>query len=534
MSATTDRRRRHRTSSDDHDRRSRPTEQHRQTSVPAGASSPLIFEHPPPERPNVRVTSRPIVPDAPPPLESRAHAQFAGPGATSSHAPTAAIHVRPPIPPDLIQEFDDRQPEYTRTPQPPTIYVRPPRSPSPQLTPTAFVPAPPRREPSPEWYTRPTTRPPAPIPPAPEYIRPPTRPPVPEPEPVTIVRPAMPVPAPILPHQPRGILRRDSEPRRHRRPSGSGPIPVVRVESPTPTYEGRGASPHRLPPWTLPGPEPPAGGWYDAQGWSGDRPYDREPSWKSWRPSEEPRGSSSGRPRKGSQGSGPRPPEGIRSPPFVRSPPAERQRQSSSFVSNDPFKIQTPLRRRRYVESMEDEVPLNFDSIPLPGEERTSTDESSAEGETVVSPLEDGEGKIGSQVTSDHGSQQSGAGSKSSMLSSTPIAQITDYVIPVVPFIFTTLLGQAYVLVMLRLPLLYFTRVARIFEEADLSVGDLKHMALEAGLKSRGKTSSRYELEFQVQETPRYQTLKTTWGGFIDSVMQEWTTFNVISVLLLP
>ena len=120
------------------------------------------------------------------------------------------------------------------------------------------------------------------------------------------------------------------------------------------------------------------------------------------------------------------------------------------------------------------------------------------------------------------------------MLSSTPIAQITDYVIPVVPFIFTTLLGQAYVLVMLRLPLLYFTRVARIFEEADLSVGDLKHMALEAGLKSRGKTSSRYELEFQVQETPRYQTLKTTWGGFIDSVMQEWTTFNVISVLLLP
>ncbi|TFK20232.1 hypothetical protein FA15DRAFT_600104 [Coprinopsis marcescibilis] len=32
---------------------------------------------------------------------------------------------------------------------------------------------------------------------------------------------------------------------------------------------------------------------------------------------------------------------------------------------------------------------------------------------------------------------------------------------------------------------------------------------------------------------PAYLSLKMTWEGFIDSVLREWKTFNIISVLLL-
>ncbi|KJA18063.1 hypothetical protein HYPSUDRAFT_90259 [Hypholoma sublateritium FD-334 SS-4] len=101
-------------------------------------------------------------------------------------------------------------------------------------------------------------------------------------------------------------------------------------------------------------------------------------------------------------------------------------------------------------------------------------------------------------------------------------------------FVGKTLPRQIYLHLLLRLPSLYFSRVARIFEEADLTLPEIKKMALETA--SQGSPDSFDALSFESGITavpPQYQRLKTTWESFIDSVMREWKTFNIISVLLL-
>ncbi|KJA18069.1 hypothetical protein HYPSUDRAFT_45651 [Hypholoma sublateritium FD-334 SS-4] len=101
-------------------------------------------------------------------------------------------------------------------------------------------------------------------------------------------------------------------------------------------------------------------------------------------------------------------------------------------------------------------------------------------------------------------------------------------------FVGKTLPRQIYLHLLLRLPSLYFSRVARIFEEADLTLPEIKKMALETA--SQGSPDSFDALSFEAGITavpPQYERLKTTWESFIDSVMREWKTFNIISVLLL-
>ena len=102
-----------------------------------------------------------------------------------------------------------------------------------------------------------------------------------------------------------------------------------------------------------------------------------------------------------------------------------------------------------------------------------------------------------------------------------------------VDFFFVAFPKQIYLLLLLRLPSLYFSRVARIFEDADLSLPEIKKMALETA--SQGLTHE-YEIEmaFESPSVPAaYKRLTSTWEYFIDSVMREWKTFNIISVLLL-
>jgi len=100
-------------------------------------------------------------------------------------------------------------------------------------------------------------------------------------------------------------------------------------------------------------------------------------------------------------------------------------------------------------------------------------------------------------------------------------------------FIVKSIPREVYYYFLLRLPSLYLSRVGRIFEEADLSLPRLKEMALAT--TSRGKNA---QFDIQVFESnnvpPEYERLKTTWEAFIDSVMREWKTFNIISALLLP
>jgi hypothetical protein len=100
-------------------------------------------------------------------------------------------------------------------------------------------------------------------------------------------------------------------------------------------------------------------------------------------------------------------------------------------------------------------------------------------------------------------------------------------------FLLVTCPKQMYLYFLLRLPSLYFSRVARIFEEADLSLPEIKKMVLETA--SQGLTH-----EFEIQTAfesstvpPAYKRLTSTWESFIDSVMREWKVLNIISVLLL-
>ncbi|KDR70985.1 hypothetical protein GALMADRAFT_254612 [Galerina marginata CBS 339.88] len=100
-----------------------------------------------------------------------------------------------------------------------------------------------------------------------------------------------------------------------------------------------------------------------------------------------------------------------------------------------------------------------------------------------------------------------------------------------VTFLVATLPSQLYLHFLLRLPSLYFSRVARIFEEADLTLPEIKKMALETASQDKGKIDLHMFESSNVP--PQYERLKVTWESFIDSVMREWKTFNIISVLLL-
>jgi hypothetical protein len=87
--------------------------------------------------------------------------------------------------------------------------------------------------------------------------------------------------------------------------------------------------------------------------------------------------------------------------------------------------------------------------------------------------------------------------------------------------------NQVYLYMMLRLPAFYFGRVSKVFEDAELNMKHIRHMAVAS--QSQLKRS-----EWDDQTLPRpLQTFKATWHEFIESVVTEWKTLNLISALLL-
>lgn len=102
-----------------------------------------------------------------------------------------------------------------------------------------------------------------------------------------------------------------------------------------------------------------------------------------------------------------------------------------------------------------------------------------------------------------------------------------------------TLPRQVYLHFLLRLPYLYFSRVDRIFQEADLTLEEVKEMALQASAEDN-KTFQYNILDMGLYYhpegtnlSPAYQRLKSAWEHFIDNLMREWKTLNIVSVLLL-
>jgi hypothetical protein len=113
---------------------------------------------------------------------------------------------------------------------------------------------------------------------------------------------------------------------------------------------------------------------------------------------------------------------------------------------------------------------------------------------------------------------------------------LQDYILI---FVTDTIPRQIYLQLLLRLPHLYFSRVYRIFREAELTMGEIKEMALQATAEDN-KTFHHQMLNmgyyYHTETTklsPAYQRLKSGWEHFIDNMMREWKTLNIISVLLL-
>jgi hypothetical protein len=94
---------------------------------------------------------------------------------------------------------------------------------------------------------------------------------------------------------------------------------------------------------------------------------------------------------------------------------------------------------------------------------------------------------------------------------------------------FLSSLSWIYLSFLFQLPSLYFGRVARIFEEADLTLPEIKEMAIETAIEGKFDLTTMENGALP----PRYASLKATWQSFIDDLMREWKTFNIISVLLL-
>ncbi|KAF7317689.1 hypothetical protein MKEN_00856600 [Mycena kentingensis (nom. inval.)] len=96
---------------------------------------------------------------------------------------------------------------------------------------------------------------------------------------------------------------------------------------------------------------------------------------------------------------------------------------------------------------------------------------------------------------------------------------------------------QVYWLVLLRIPSFYFSRVSRIFEDARLSMPDIKRMARARSDEWKSPES----LFVQVQSashglkglSSNLVNFKSSWESFVDGLMREFKTLNVISVLLL-
>jgi hypothetical protein len=132
-------------------------------------------------------------------------------------------------------------------------------------------------------------------------------------------------------------------------------------------------------------------------------------------------------------------------------------------------------------------------------------------------------------------------------------------------FFTNVILRQLYIsAVLLRLPSLYFSRVARIFEDAEVSRPDIQRMidatkgndgedrgmgawAADGGTTmGTGITSGTgvvlgatgQLLPFPEDWTPptvspALARFKNSWEAFIDNLMREWKTQNVVSALLL-
>lgn len=127
-------------------------------------------------------------------------------------------------------------------------------------------------------------------------------------------------------------------------------------------------------------------------------------------------------------------------------------------------------------------------------------------------------------------------------------------------FFVDTLPRQMYLHILFRLPALYFSRVARLFEDAEVSKHEVQRMIAacappqpnpvangvgvnagfsaafggvhNAALRNHGSLFPFPEDWNPPSVSPALARFKNSWEQFIDSLMREWKTLNLVSVLL--
>ncbi|OAX34449.1 hypothetical protein K503DRAFT_774526 [Rhizopogon vinicolor AM-OR11-026] len=114
-------------------------------------------------------------------------------------------------------------------------------------------------------------------------------------------------------------------------------------------------------------------------------------------------------------------------------------------------------------------------------------------------------------------------------------------------FLMDTLPRQTYLHLLLRLPSLYFSRIARVYEDAELSRPDIQRL-IDACAPQPHLTSSpippgaHYHPQpalpladewTTANVSPALVRFKNSWEAFIDSLLREWKTLNLVSALLL-
>ncbi len=124
-------------------------------------------------------------------------------------------------------------------------------------------------------------------------------------------------------------------------------------------------------------------------------------------------------------------------------------------------------------------------------------------------------------------------------------------------FLFTyTLPRQLYMGFLLRLPALYWQRVARVFEDAEVSKPEIQRLidacgvfghdpsidaAIATGFATptggQGQKALSAGIPYPEEWTPPVVSpalarFKISWENFVDTLLREWKTFNLVSALL--
>lgn len=113
----------------------------------------------------------------------------------------------------------------------------------------------------------------------------------------------------------------------------------------------------------------------------------------------------------------------------------------------------------------------------------------------------------------------------------------------ILAFLADTLSSQIYMPFFLYLPSHYFNRVDRLSRDANMALKEILDLAVELNVTcgndfqtkilDLGQHSSPSIVDPE-SLPPAYRQLTIRWSCFIDDLLEEWRTLNIVSALLVP